>query len=260
MRLADLKLFAKALRRQMGFRRYIYFGRSYAQFLGEYRKFQKMDAAAELPSLEADLYPIMDQKTATMRYDPHYTYHCAWACRVLAATKPENHIDISSSIAFVTMASAWMPIEHYDLRTPEITLPGLTVGTADLTNLKFKTDSVRSLSCLHVLEHVGLGRYGDALDPNGDCKAAGELARVLAPAGQLLMVVPVGRPRVNFNAHRVYSYEHVLKLFSGLSLDSVSLICDNHKTGIIDNPPIELISKQEWGCGCFVFKKPVRNQ
>ena len=75
------------------------------------------------------------------------------------------------------------------------------------------------------------------------------------------MVVPVGRPRVNFNAHRVYSYEHVLSLFRGLSLlNSVSLICDDYWTGMIDNPSLELISKQEWGCGCFIFKKPVRNR
>jgi len=47
---------------------------------------------------------------------------------------------------------------------------------------------------MNVVEHVGLGRYGEPLDPEGDIKAMRELRRVLAPGGSLLFVVPVGRP------------------------------------------------------------------
>jgi hypothetical protein len=59
---------------------------------------------------------------------------------------------------------------------------------------------------MHVIEHIGLGRYGEALDPDGDLKAIRELVRVLAAGGNLLVVVPVGRPRIQFNAHRIYDY------------------------------------------------------
>jgi SAM-dependent methyltransferase len=139
---------------------------------------------------------------------------------------------------------------------PEIVLPGLTVGQADLCALDMKSNSLESVSCLHVLEHVGLGRYGDPLDPRGDRRAAEELTRVLAPGGLLLMVVPVGRSRVNFNAHRVYSLPQVLGLFPGLTLKSSSLIPDDPRAGMIENPPEDLVARQAWGCGCFVFSKP----
>ena len=226
------------------------------EFLSEYRRFQRMDSEALLPATERDLYAILDEKTATMGYEPHYTYHCAWACRELAQAKPSLHVDISSSMAFVTMASAWVPVVHYDFRIPEIVLSGLTVGQADLCALDMKSNSLESVSCLHVLEHVGLGRYGDPLNPRGDRCAAEELARVLAPGGLLLVVVPVGRSRVNFNAHRVYALPQVLGMFPGLILKSFSLIPDDSKAGMIQNPPEDLVASQEWGCGCFVFRKP----
>ena len=72
--------------------------------------------------------------------------------------------------------------------------------------------------CLHVAEHIGLGRYGDPLDPLGTRKAAAELERVVAPGGQLLFSLPVGRPRVEFNAHRVHDPAEVASWFSRCSL------------------------------------------
>jgi uncharacterized protein DUF268 len=73
---------------------------------------------------------------------------------------------------------------------------------------------VQSVSCLHVLEHIGLGRYGDTLDAAGDRKAAAELTRILAPGGQLLMVLPMNEnPRVSFNSDRYYSLAMVKELF-----------------------------------------------
>ncbi len=46
-------------------------------------------------------------------------------------------------------------------------------------------------SCMHTIEHIGLGRYGDPLDAVGDQTALSELQRVVAPGGSLLIVVPV---------------------------------------------------------------------
>ncbi|NDC42314.1 MAG: DUF268 domain-containing protein, partial [Chitinophagia bacterium] len=56
--------------------------------------------------------------------------------------------------------------------------------------LPFESDSIPSLSCMHTIEHVGLGRYGDQLDPQGDLKAIAELKRVVQPGGDLLFVTP----------------------------------------------------------------------
>ena len=79
----------------------------------------------------------------------------------------------------------------------------MSSGYADLANLPFEINSVQSLSCMHTVEHVGLGRYGDPIDPDGDLKAIKEIKRVLAVNGNLLFVVPIGKPKIVYNAHRI---------------------------------------------------------
>ena len=109
---------------------------------------------------------------------------------------------------------------------------------------------------MHTVAHVGLGRYGDAIDPEGDVGAAHELSRVVAKDGNLLFVVPIGKPRIQFNAHRIYSYKMVIDMFPELTLKEFSLIPDNAlEKGIIYNATEAESDKQEYGCGCFWFIK-----
>ncbi|MCL5126434.1 MAG: DUF268 domain-containing protein [Deltaproteobacteria bacterium] len=204
-----------------------------------------------------DLWPCLFEKNKEPFVDRHYIYHTAWAARILAKTRPNIHIDISSSLFFVSMVSGFVPIRFYDFRKPDLTLDGLTVESANLLNLPFDDNSISSLSCMHVVEHIGLGRYGDELDPDGDLKAISELTRVLAHGGQLLFVVPVGRSRIQFNAHRIYSYEQVTGYFKRLELREFSLIPDSPKDGgLIRNVAKGMADQQSYGCGCFWFMKP----
>ena len=200
-----------------------------------------------------DLYPCLDDATETTEFDHHYVYHPAWAARIIKMMDPAKHIDISSTLAFCSILSAVIPMEFYDFRAAKLTLSGLKCGVADLTNLHFESGSISSISCMHTIEHVGLGRYGDPLDPNGDLKAIRELKRVTAPGGDLLVVVPVGRPRLQFNAHRIYSYEMILEYFQGFELLDFSLVLDDG--GFIEKADHALVSLQSYGCGCFWFKK-----
>jgi SAM-dependent methyltransferase len=230
------------------------------RFLKDFIAFRASAKAkgTKVPAL-ADIRPILSEATSETGFDTHYVYHTAWAARVLARTRPVHHIDIGSSLYFCAIASAFVKLTHYDYRPPRIDLPGLGVGAADLLDLSFETGSIASLSCMHVIEHVGLGRYGDRLDPAGDARAASELSRVLAPGGRLLFATPVGRPAIHFNAHRIYSHEAVLALFPGLELEEFALITDKRDeagpTLLLDADPAR-VSRQRYGCGCYVFVKP----
>jgi hypothetical protein len=200
-----------------------------------------------------DRHICLDDDTEIAGFDPHYIYHPAWAARILARTRPDFHVDISSSLHFCTLVSAFIPVKFYDYRPADIHLSGLTTGTADLLALPFAEGSIQSLSCMHVVEHVGLGRYGDPLDPDGDLKAISELKRVLAVGGSLLFVVPIGQPKVVFNAHRIYSYEQIVSYFSEFDVKEFSLIADDPEDGLKQNATKEMAGAQIYGCGCFWF-------
>lgn len=197
----------------------------------------------------------MGEKSANTPFDGHYIYHPAWAARILAKTKPAYHVDISSTLTFSTIVSAFLPVRFYDFRPANLHLDNLTSERIDLTQLNFETESLASLSCMHTVEHVGLGRYGDPIDPAADLKAVRELQRVVKPGGDLLFVTPVGRSVIKFNAHRIYSYAQVIKMFSDCELQEWSLLPDNQSGGLIRNAPESLANAQKYGCGCFWFKK-----
>lgn len=201
-----------------------------------------------------DLYPCFKDKTTFTPIDQHYTYHPAWAARILAKTKPEYHVDISSVLSFSVLVSAFIPVKFYDYRPAKLKLSNWEGNAVNLTNLPFADNTIPSLSCMHTIEHVGLGRYGDPLDIKADIQAINELKRVLQANGDLLFVTPIsGKPRIEYNAHRIYSYEQILSLFNDFELIEFSLIPD--EGGLIENADPNLASKQQYGCGCFWFKK-----
>jgi len=202
------------------------------------------------------MMPILFENTPFTRFDTHYVYHTAWAARKVKEIGAESHTDISSSLYFSSIVSAFVPVKFYDYRPAHLNLSGLTSQHANLTKLHFENNSIQSLSCMHTVEHVGLGRYGDPIDPEGDIKAVKELERVIAKNGSLLFVVPVGEAQIQFNAHRVYSYRMVLELFPSLTLKEFTLIPDNAiDVGIINNATEQMSDKQTYGCGCFWFTK-----
>lgn len=201
--------------------------------------------------------PYMNDRNKKLAFDRHYFYHPAWAARVLAETKPSKHVDISSIIQFAGHISAFLPTEYYEFQDLDINLSGLNVGKADLCHLQFESSSVQSISCMHAIEHIGLGRYGDSLDPEGDLRAAAELERVVAQKGQLLLAVPISdHPRVEFNAHRIYSYDMLLAMFPNMKLVEFALIPDKAEHGgLIRHAKKDLLHGQQYACGCFHFIK-----
>jgi SAM-dependent methyltransferase len=230
----------------------------YAQFSRDYVRFTQQSAASTgLTVTWSDRFPCLADNQATHEYDRHYILHVAWAIRVLKEMQPAQHVDIGSTLAFATVLSAYVPTEYCDLRALRIDLPQLSTRIGDLTALPYADGSLNSVSCMHVLEHVGLGRYGDRLDAAGDAQAIAELQRVVAPGGHLLLVVPVGIPKVRFNAHRIYSSTALVQRFAQMRLVEFAYIpTDPSRGDIIQGARPEDTANEPYACACFIFAKP----
>ncbi len=226
--------------------------------LKDYFVFKHHDVEHRFPLSVHDFYPCVKDKTITTGFDRHYVYHTSWAARVVQEIKPSTHIDISSSLYFSGILSAFVPVEFYDYRPADLRLTNLVSREGNLHALPFADNSVESLSCMHTLEHVGLGRYGDPIDPNGDLKAIAELKRVVKSGGSLLIVVPVGQPKIEYNAHRIYSYEQIVSYVLGadFTLNEFAFIPEFESEGGLErgaNP--DRVKTAHYACGCFWFKK-----
>lgn len=199
-------------------------------------------------------FPCLEDATRTTAIDAHYVYHTSWAARRLHERPVAEHVDIGSDHRFTTIASAFQPMRFLDYRPLQVELPGLVCGHANLLQLDMASGSVPSLSCMHVVEHIGLGRYGDPINFHGADIAMAELERVLAPGGWLYFVVPVGQPAVEFNAHRIFRAGDIVAKFSGLDLVEFALVSDDGR--FHTSLPPSAADGQRYACGCFLFRKP----
>jgi SAM-dependent methyltransferase len=200
-----------------------------------------------------DLQPCLGDWTTHTPFDTHYFYQGAWLSRKLVITNPKEHIDIGSSALTMSVLSATVNTVFVDYRPLKVTLPGLTSIAGDILNLPFETNTVDSLSCLHVIEHIGLGRYGDPIDPDGSIKAALELQRILHAGGKLYLSLPIGRERICFNAHRVHAPETVVSLFPKLKLIEFSFVNDEGQ--FLEKQQLQTAKNLDYGCGLFMFEK-----
>jgi hypothetical protein len=230
----------------------------YLALLSQFGRFRRLSRQSSrvMPARLKDAMFFPNDATTFTEFDRHYIYHPAWAARVLAKTRPPYHVDISSTLSFCTIVSAFLDVRFYDYRPARLELSNLASGHADLVSLPFKDNELPSLSCMHTVEHIGLGRYGDPLDPEGDLRAMRELSRVVAVDGSLLFVVPIGKPMVRFNGHRIYSFAQIVHSFPGMSLEDFSLVQDpGYERDFVSGANESLADRQHYGCGCFWFRK-----
>jgi SAM-dependent methyltransferase len=160
-------------------------------------------------------------------------------------------MDIGSRLdGFVAHLLVFMPVTSIDVRPLRSTVQGLSFLEEDATTLRSIADaSVESISSLHAVEHFGLGRYGDPVDPEGPFKMMRSLTRVLKPGGRLYFSVPVGQERLEFNAHRVFSPRTILDAFAGLRLLSFAAVDD---AGELRDPCTpDQVEDADYACGLF---------
>lgn len=188
---------------------------------------------------------------------PHYFAQDIWGGNKVFRNNPLCHYDIGSRLdGFIAHLLTFREVYYIDIRPLPYDIPGLHFVQGDATTLdKIENGTVESLSCFHAMEHFGLGRYGDKIDPDAYIKAAKAMQRVLKEGGRLYIGVPISREdRLIFNAHRLFSIQTVLELFSEMTLEDIAVIKpDGVKAESISMKDYQNI--EEYSCGLFEFVK-----
>ncbi len=228
----------------------------YGGFLSDWLRFRRSGGKAAA----LDFYPCLFDKSASTGIDTHYFYQAIWAFRHIKTSDPASHVDIGSEVSFVGLLTTITSVTFVDIRPLYLSIPNYQGIGASITSLPFESGSIPSLSCLHVIEHIGLGRYGDPIDPLGPEKAGREISRVLKPGGNAYISVPIGRPRVQFNGQRVFAATDVPAMFAPLMLRGFAMV-DARGTFREDADPrqadiMESGAGLDYGLGMFLFTKP----
>lgn len=185
----------------------------------------------------------------------HYFNQDLWAARIVYRRGIKKLVDIGSRLdGFVAHVLPYCQVCVVDIRHIDSQVEGLTFVQATIEDLPFESNSVSALSSLHVLEHIGLGRYGDSVNPKGYLCAASEISRVLQQKGLLILGTPVGKERLCFDAHRIFDPQTVVDAFSGLQLERFSLV-DDSGVGIVEDATFAQARLCSYGCGLFLFTK-----
>jgi len=195
-----------------------------------------------------------------------YFWQDLLVARTIFEAKPLKHVDIGSRVdGFVAHVASFREIEVFDVRPVTSSIPGVDFKQADLMNPEsmkdyfLKDGYCDSLSCLHALEHFGLGRYGDPINTRGYEKGLANMAGLLKKGGVFYLSVPIGRERVEFNAHWVFAPYTILNFASANDLELKELTVFNTKTGIRAIKPGSAmphdLAESDYNLGIFVFNK-----
>lgn len=188
--------------------------------------------------------------------------------RAIHAAKPVKHVDIGSRIdGFVAHVASFRDCEVFDVRPVSAAVPGVVFHRADLmepASLSFAAGDgyCDSLSCLHAIEHFGLGRYGDPVNPLGYQRGIENMAQLLKPGGTLYLSTPVGQERVEFNANWVFDPRSIVSCAksNGLVLQQLSVISPAHGAQELACSAEALadLALETYQLGLFVFAKRTR--
>jgi len=204
-------------------------------------------------------YPLLrDRFSPSGNIGGHYFQQDLFVAQRVFEEKPRKHVDIGSRVdGFIAHLATFREVEVFDIRPQTLKIPNIQFKEldfmADVSEYHSYTDSI---SCLHAIEHFGLGRYGDSIDAYGHVRCLENLHKVLDFNGRLYLSTPIGPQRIEFNAHRVFSVRYLLGLFEGLfRLESFSYIDDEWQ--FYENVSIsEDELSTEFGChfGCGIFE------
>lgn len=244
----NLILFSRA------FREFPFYLRQYWQFCQDYRG-------------AIQFYPCLhDRNVEGGSTKNEYFWQDLLVARWIYEAKPQRHVDIGSRVdGFVAHVASFREIEVFDVRPITTQIPGVVFRQADLMNseaVELYTKNrgyCDSLSCLHAIEHFGLGRYGDPINPLGYALGLEIMSNLLEVDGRFYLSTPIGRERVEFNANWVFDPKTIINIAESKNLKLIKMTIFNPKQKFQNIEPNEenlnRLANEAYSLAIFVFLK-----
>jgi hypothetical protein len=236
--------------------------RGLPRLLREYRLFRKSLARADGSWPISLTAPCLgDWSAQSGSVSGQYFLQDLFVAQRVFANTPVKHVDVGSRVdGFVAHVAAFRQIHVVDIRPLKLSMPNITFMQCDLMRIPPElVGTADSVSCLHALEHFGLGRYGDPIDADGYRLGLDGLTQLLSKGGVLYLSVPIGRQRVEFNGHRIFAIETILAATrERFALREFSYIDDSdrlHANVPLDAAAIASNFGLDSGCGIFELVK-----
>lgn len=194
-----------------------------------------------------------------------YFWQDLYVARAVYAAKPIKHVDVGSRVdGFVAHVASFREIEVFDVRPISTVVPGVVFNQADLMNPSSSAIAAGggycdSLSCLHAVEHFGLGRYGDPINAKGYQLGIANMARLLRPGGTFYLSTPIGKERVEFNGNWVFDPRSIVRCaeVSGMTLQELIVITPDEgaQDSAVDETSLIALALSHYQLGLFIFVK-----
>ena len=240
---------------------FLKFIRGMPLFLLNYSKIRRQARGTDFVFPFDKIYPCLEDNRTSGSATGHYFHQDLLVAGKIYKNNPARHVDIGSRVdGFVAHVASFREVEVFDVRELAANIPNIHFRRFDLTDNDFSlSDYCDSVSCLHAMEHFGLGRYGDRVDYNGHLQGWANIHKMLRSRGKLYFSVPIGRQRIEFNAHRVFSLSYLLKMIDGnYQIDSFSYVDDEGDLLMDVRLEEEAVKKNffcSYGCGIFELTK-----
>lgn len=191
----------------------------------------------------------------------HYFIQDLYVAKQIYKNNPIKHVDIGSRVdGFIAHLAVFRAVEVFDIRKQSSQIENIHFKQADMMQMPSELlEYTDSLSCLHAIEHFGLGRYGDPIDTEGHIKALRNIYKILKSGGIFYFSTPIGKQRIEFNAHRIFSPKYLLTIFSEdydllrfSYIDDKGNFFEDYK---LTDQDLENDLNCQYGCGIFELRK-----
>lgn len=192
-------------------------------------KYRQLNKRESFAVRERYMWPIIADKYAPAGTIGNYFFQDLWAARLIVGQGVKEHFDIGSRLdGFIAhLLASGIDVTMIDVRELPTEIENLHTIVDDATTLhQLEDESVESMSALCSLEHFGLGRYGDPIDSEACFKCFENIQKKLKKGGNFYLSVPIGKERIEFNAHRVFFASTIIDCFSGLELKEFACVSD----------------------------------